>query len=79
MLSDEKRVHNAARRPHVDLKRVAALDENLRSNVVRRATQSLFPLIWRVNSRSESKIAEFQYHIAIYEDISELKFFVENC
>ena len=46
--------------------------DNLRGDVIRRATYSMFPITLELNFSGKSKISEFQLHLAVDEKIAQL-------
>ena len=78
--ADQQRVENDADRPDIDFKTVtfALVVEDFRSDVVGRTTNGLFALLWVLQQRRESKVADLHLHVFVEEHISQFKITVDD-
>jgi hypothetical protein len=57
---------------------VSSLAQNLRSNVVRCATESAFALAFKSNLTSQSKVSDFEIMTRGEEEVTELEVAVDD-
>jgi hypothetical protein len=77
-LTNEHEIHDNAGTPEIDLIGMAGMahahtvHDNLRGDVIGRATDGMFPITLELNFGGKPKISEFQLHLAVDEKIAQL-------